>query len=100
MLPIVLKLWDSILLGNAPDKVQKTYERMKHPVSGDLVTEISTAFRLLSQDPDLLNDRWDGQFVVYSHSFNSSDHVCVNLDGTIFNWNNAQLLAVPPFKEN
>lgn len=43
-------LWRSACIGNAPPLIQRLYERMTHPVPGDLVIEISSFSRVF--DPD------------------------------------------------
>lgn len=100
ILHIVRTLWDSVLIGGAPDVIEKRYQRMHKPQWGDLVAETSTWWMLLTRDPDFQDERWDGQLVRYWYTEQlefGERHVCLNPDGTTFNWTNATLIAVPPF---
>jgi len=93
---IVWELWNSVLVGSPAPKIQERYERMHNPQWGDLVVEMSTLLRLVRLDPCFEDNRWDGQFVRFCYSAGDT-HVCLNPDGTTFNWTNATLIAVPPF---
>ena len=102
-------LWMSVLVAGPAPAVRERYERMKAYRPGDIVVETSTLYGLLRRDPDLLDERWDGQFIRYRETVrewvpyddNAPDgywetfYVCVNPDGTEYRWFNAELCAVP-----
>lgn len=108
---VFVVMLDGFLVGNPAPAVGERYRRMKHVESGDLVIEISTIRWLIQRDPDLLDDRWDGQLVPYLRDEirfiegdpedelddGYEDHVIVvqNPDGTEFAWDNAEIMAVP-----
>lgn len=107
-------LWHSVVVGDPCPGVRERYERMKAPRPGDLIVETSTLYGLMHRDPDLLDDRWDGQFIRYRETVREwvpypadetndnppggyweTFYVCVNPDGTEYRWFNAELCAVP-----
>ena len=114
---IVWNLWDSLLVGHPAQKVEMRRQRMIAPRPGDLVVEITTLYMLLLRDPELQNDQWDGQFLVYLRSENLTHqfdpdavqepdspppqvwhetvHICQQPDGSEFTWHNAEMVAVP-----
>ena len=115
---LAVHLWRATLIGGAPPVTVALRERMRHPVPGDLVLETSTIQWLIRRDPDLDDDRWDGQLVPFlrkegrprysqeewDEARGDSDPttppledtlICLNPDGTEFAWTNAELIAVP-----
>jgi len=108
MLPMAYRVYEGTLIGGAPPATKAMYERTSNPRPGDLVIEASTIPRLMCDGADPDSPLWDGQFVTYvgsemrthtypdgDESFTEEVHVCLNPDGTTFEWTNARLVAVP-----
>lgn len=110
MFPMAYRAYTATLIGGAPAATRAMYERMKRPQPGDLVIEVSTCPRLMRAEADPNDPTWDGQFVTYVGSevrttaYNDDEggaewseevHVCLNPDGTTFEWTNASIVAVP-----
>lgn len=110
---VTLAWWDALLAGGSAPSSQAACARARVPHPGDLVVEMSTLATLCMRDPDLLDDRWDGQFAPFLRSeirhhdeedeedegatwtWSEDVHVVGNPDGSEFTWSNATLLAVP-----
>jgi hypothetical protein len=102
---------DALLVGGQAPVVRAAYERFRDPQPGDWVIEATTLVGIVKYpdryDPELLSQRWDGQFVRFLRSeirthvddeggeWSEDVQICENPDGTEFAWTNATLRSVP-----
>ena len=106
MLPMAYRAYTALLIGGAPPVTKAMYERMTRPQPGDLIIELSTCPRLMRAEAEPDDPTWDWQFVTYVRSevrtygedegsLTEEIHVCLKPDGTMFEWTNARIVAVP-----
>jgi hypothetical protein len=84
------------------------WDRMREPQPGDLIVELSTAYRRL-RDTDDSYEAWAGHCLTYvgdvreqvvpdpddTEPWFDTFGLCLNPDGTEYRWSNHEFLAVP-----